>query len=156
MPSSEPGMLENVGGALSNVPAGPCLWPVFTYAQIFFAWAVISLRWVVVCGCFAHLCVTQEVTKYPAHINHWDRAASCGGGLKARHLAFPSVLSVLNCDMRAAKQQCWNLTNLYTVRSDFKVIQLCGIFKARSLSVHYAPLCLPSAMCAGFGEMSSL
>lgn len=59
-----------------------------------------------VCGCFAHLHLTQEFAKHQAHINREDRATSCGSALKTKHLAFPSAPSVLNGDMKTAEQHC--------------------------------------------------
>lgn len=82
------------------------------------------------------------------------RAASCDWGLKA----FPSVFSSLWRDEISKKKTLLNPTSLFTVRAEFRAIVHCIYVRhperlGWSLSSHYVPLCLPSTMSAGFGEM---
>ena len=67
---------------------------------------------------------------------------------------FPSVLSLLNGEMKTALLKA---TNLYPVRSDFKgtlhIYVGCFELLTWSLSVYYVSPCLPPAMSAGFWDV---
>lgn len=147
MPSSEPGMLKNSGRSLSNVLFYcPCAYLVcmgcdFTY--------VCGGLWLL-CSVISHLRGRKTPSTNEAGRHVLLRAT------EGWRLFLQS--SVLYGETKSAKKTLLNPTSLFTVRAEFRAIVHCIYVRhperlGWSLSSHYVPLCLPSTMSAGFGEM---